>query len=193
MRSSAVTGKRHGLSLLELLVALALLALIAGGLVGAFGVGTQVFDRARSLGAHQDELAARRQLRSAVVQALPPTRITPFPNSFQGAPDRLQFVTLKDAPYAPDAAAMRFDVVWSGDVLALTVQTLDDTGATRQEWVHTLSSGVQDVSFEFLDTVSDVPEWKPFWSDRADLPTLVRITGNGGTPRWVEFTVAPRL
>lgn len=172
---------------------LALLALIAAGLAGAFGVGTQVFDRARTLGTQQEELAARRQLRSAVMQALPPSRITPFPNVFVGAPDRLRFVTLKTAPYVPDAAALRFDVTWSGDVLAMTVQSIDDTGETLQEWVHTLSGDVAEVAFQYLDTTGDAPEWTPFWADRPDLPTLVRITGAGGAPRWVEFTVAPRL
>lgn len=193
MRNDSALGARRGLSLLELLVALALLALIASGLAGAFGVGTQIFERARGLGSHQDELAARRQLRSALMQALPPTRITPFPNSFLGAPDRLRFVTLKNAPYATDASALRFDLGWSGDTLTLDVQAIDDTGVAQSEWEHILSTDVQQVSFQFLDMTGDAPEWTPFWSDRPDLPALVRITGQGGSPRWVEFTVAPRL
>lgn len=193
MRNRRAHGPRAGLSLLELLVALALLAVITSGLAGAFGIGTQVFDRAQSLGAQQEEVAARRQLRSALMQALPIARITPFPNSFVGASDRVQFVTLKDAAFAPDAAALRFDVIWSGTTLSMTVEAIDDTGAVLEQWSHILSRDVRDVSFQFLDTSGETPEWTPFWSNRPDLPGLVRITGAGGSPRWVDFAVAPRL
>lgn len=193
MRSRNAHGARRGLSLLELLVSLALLSLIAGGLASAFGIGTQVFDRARALDGQQEELAARRQLRAAVTQILPMSRLTPFPNQFAGAPDRLSFVTLMDAPYAPQAAALTFEVTWTGQTLTMDVAAIDETGVPGTAWSHVLSRDVRNVSFQYLDTSGDTPAWVPVWSDRPDLPALIRITAEGGQPRWVEFTVGPRL
>ena len=127
------------------------------------------------------------------MQALPPTRITPFPNGFVGAPDRIQFVTLKATPYAPDASALRIEVAWLDGALSMTVEAIDDSGDVQEAWVHRLSDAVSEVSFQYLDATGERALWTPSWSDRPDLPALVRITGTGGTPRWVEFTVAPRL
>ncbi|WP_415400589.1 prepilin-type N-terminal cleavage/methylation domain-containing protein [Tateyamaria sp. SN3-11] len=185
--------RRAGLSLIELLVSLALLALIAAGLAGAFGVGTQVYDRARALNQHQEELAARRQLRSALAQALPLYRITPFPNSFVGAPDRLQFVTLKETPYAPDASALKVEVLWASNTLSMLVEAIDDRGTVLASWDHTLARDVRNVTFQYLDDSGDVPDWAPVWTGTPELPDLIQIVGEGGAPRWVDFVVAPRL
>lgn len=193
MLSRRISNGRAGLSLLELLVSLSLLALIAAGLAGAFGVGTQVFDRAQSLNSHQGEIAARRQLRAALMQALPPNRITPFPNSFVGAPDRLAFVTMAEAPFSTDAAALTYSVQWNGTALLLDVAAIDDEGAVINGWQHVLASDVSNVTFRFLNTEGDSPVWQPTWADQPGLPALVQITGEGGAPAWVEFTVAPRL
>ena len=194
MQSKAkISQSCAGLSLLELLVSLALLALIAAGLAGAFGVGTQVYDRARALNEHQEELAARRQLRSALAQALPLYRITHFPNSFVGAPDRLQFVTLKETPYAPDASALKVEVLWASNNLTMQVEAIDDTGAVLASWDHTLARDVRNVSFQYLDNSGDTPDWAPVWTGAPNLPALVQITGERGAPRWVDFVVAPRL
>ncbi|MEL7092175.1 MAG: prepilin-type N-terminal cleavage/methylation domain-containing protein [Pseudomonadota bacterium] len=186
-------GPRAGLSLIELLVSLALLALIAAGLAGAFGVGVQVFDRAQAVATDQAELALRRQLRATLLEALPPNRITPFPNTFAGDPDKLSFVTLKPWAFAPDAAASRVDVGWSGGALTLTLVAVDDSGAPLDQWDHVLSEGVGDVAFAYLDTSGETPVWEGTWRDRPDLPALVRITGTGGSPEWVDFVVGPRL
>lgn len=192
MLNNAPHRTRAGLSLLELLVSLALLALIAAGLAGAFGVGTQVFDRAQLLNTHQDEIAARRQLRSALMQALPPNRITPFPNSFVGAPDRMEFVTLTEAPFA-DGAALQFTVDWNGQSLSLSVNAITDEGEVIATWQHPLADNVENVAFRYLNITGDTPVWDSAWTDQAGLPALVQITGEGGMPTWVEFTVAPRL
>ncbi|WP_299695282.1 prepilin-type N-terminal cleavage/methylation domain-containing protein [uncultured Tateyamaria sp.] len=184
---------RAGLSLVELLVALALLSLIGAGLAGAFGVGVRVFDRAGQLGIHQDEIAARRQLRASLVQALPGSRITTFPNSFVGAPDDMQFTSLQSTPFAPDAAASRITLRWDGSTLSFDFEPMSDDGETLGRWSYAMSNDVGEVSFSYLDTSGDAPVWQSSWADRPDLPALVRITATGGAPEWVDFVVAPRL
>ena len=186
-------GSRSGLSLLELLVSLALLALIAAGLAGAFGVGVQLFDRSQDVAENREELALRRQLRTALLGALPPTRITPFPNAFEGDPDRLGFVTMTPWPFALNAAASRVEVSTSGGALMMRLTTINDAGAVVAQWDHTLSDGISDVSFSYLDTSGDIPVWESTWREQPTLPALVRITATGGSPDWVDFVVGPRL
>ncbi len=193
MLNSAPRGSRAGLSLLELLVALSLLALIAAGLAGAFGVGVQVFDRAQDLDTHHEELSARRQLRSALAQALPASRITPFPNSFLGTADSMTFTSLQETPFASQASALRIEVFWTASTLAMTVDAIADDGTVQDRWDHVLSRNITDVAFSYLDSSGDTARWQSIWNGRADLPALIRITGTGGAPEWVDFVVGPRL
>ena len=95
---SAPRPSRAGLGLLEVLISLALLALIAGGLSGALGLGLRLNERSQAAVAEQDELALRARLRHWLMTAIPPERITHVPAVFEGAPDVVTFTT---AP--PDA------------------------------------------------------------------------------------------
>ena len=71
--------KENGFSLLELLVALALLSVIGVGLAGAMRLGADTYSRAQSLEGHSAEISARARLRRLLEGATPPTLLPPYP------------------------------------------------------------------------------------------------------------------
>ena len=184
---------RSGLSLFELLVALALLALITAGLAGALGMAVRVWDRAAGLYALSEEIALRGRLRSWLEQATPPTRLTPFPAGLTGSADGLSFVTLAETPFAPDAAALRVTVSREGDRLTLLAETLDDEGTTLSRIEGPLARGIAP-RFAYYDDMAQPPAWRDSWENTDTLPALVRITAEeGSTPDWPDFVVRPVL
>lgn len=185
---------KAGLSLLELLVSLALMALIAGGLAGAFGIGTKLWERTFALDEHRTEIALRLRLRGWIEQALPPSRLTPFPADFQGSATGLQFTTLAQTAFAPEAAALIISLQVDDDALILSTQAINDTGEPLWTRKDPLLHDVQTLDFAYLHRDGEALEWRSDWQDSARLPALVKITtGTGTTPAWPDFIVRPRL
>ena len=187
-------GSRSGLSLFELLIAMALLALIAAGLTGSIGLGIRLNDRTEDVAALHEPLAARRILRQLLQSALPPSRITPFDNRFDGGPQSLSFTTLGGKSLAPDAAALRVSVRLEGQALLLVIEAVDDLGGLSPVVDTSLVSAANGVEILFLDRAADPPAWTDRWEDEDRLPSLVSIRAEPGSqPDWPEFTVAPLL
>jgi hypothetical protein len=185
---------RSGLSLLELLLALALLAAIAGGLVGTVGLGIRLNDRTSALAEEHDPLAARRLLRALLQSALPPDRITPFDPGFRGDADGFSFVTLSSRSLAPDAAAIRIAVTVQGSDLVMEVETIPDQGQGRTVLTGLLATGAESVTISYFDQHADPPGWSASWESDARLPDLVRVEiPIGSQPDWPEFTVSTAL
>ena len=141
--------RRAGLSVLELLVALALLALIAGGLAGGMGLGLRLFERARALEALAPELALRTQLRAWLAAALPPDRIEGMPTPFEGRPDGMGFHTARPTPFAPEAALLRVEVRVEDDALVLEAVALGADGGKVARYPGRLADGVDGMGFAY--------------------------------------------
>ena len=187
MRPSPRFSKRAGLTLLELLVALALMALIGAGIAGAMGIGIRVFERAQVLDAGQIEQTHRRQLRRFLMEALPPTRITPFPNAFRGGTDTLSFVTLAEAPFALDAAALQVTVTAGLGPTTMVITAIDDQGRVMATWEAPLAEGAVTIRY-----LGETEEWRTDWEGQPQLPRLLDISISGSV-EWPPLTVAPRL
>lgn len=185
---------KSGLSLLELLLALALLAVIAAGLVGTVGLGIRLNDRTSALAEEHDPLAARRLLRALLQSALPPDRITPFDPAFQGGANGFAFVSLAGRSLAPDAAAIRVAVTVQGTDLVMTVDTIPDKGQGRTVLTTLLAARTEGVAISYFDGLADPPGWSESWDFDTRLPDLVRVEiPEGSKPDWPEFTVSPAL
>ncbi|WP_208353094.1 hypothetical protein [Pseudaestuariivita rosea] len=180
-------SSRSGLSVLELLMSLALLALIAGGLASAMGLGIRLYDRSTQISEHSDELTLRTRLRDWLATATPETQLVRFPTKFQGRMDGFSFVTLKPTPFAPDAAALRISVLFQDNVLTMSAEALDDENQTIQVFSAPLLTSTETVGFSYYDREEGV--WHGDWTSPA-LPALVRIEAETGTtPEWPAFTV----
>ena len=181
-------SNKSGFTLLELLVALALLGVIGAGLASAMRLGTETYSRARTLDTENVHAASRAQLRRLIAEATPPNLLTPFPKEFRGTQDELTFVTLAPLGFARDAAGLRVSVSHEDAVLIATLEPFDDDGTVLRQYRSEIAREVSTASFSYY---SD-GEWQNEWSDTAILPRLVRITVNDGSaPFWPEFTVEP--
>ncbi len=181
---------RLGLSLMELLIALALLAAITGALATSTQFGVRLLDRTQSLQEDNAEIALRFRLRTWLGTATPPTRLARFPTDFVGSETGFTFTTLAPAPFAPDSAALRITVGASGADLAMQLDELNDQGEIIITHERVLATDASQVSISYYANDPETPGWRGSWADTSRLPSMVRITADpGSTPDWPEFTV----
>lgn len=172
MSARRTTG---GISLLEMLVALAVLAMIALAFSSVFARSGQI--ALRGVGASEQLLlsANRNLLQTYSARMLAPSRTRA--RAFSGSPDRLS------AWFAPDFD----DAYWPGAPASLSLEydsvtksvTLETTGATSEQGSPKtvqlpLASSVRTLvlSYWSVDT-----GWSDSWDDLTKLPDLI----------WVEF------
>lgn len=185
---------RTGLSLFELLVSLALLALLSAGLAAALNIGAQLYSRTTTLGVADEQVVLRGRLRGWLASAVPPAQLVPFPSRFIGTAEGLEFTTLAETPFAPDASGLRVSLAFDGGELRMAVRTMSDDGSTLAEFDHLLTSDTGAGSISYFDASSDPPEWRGSWQETTRLPDLVQITTDPTSrPDWPEFTVRPIL
>lgn len=165
---------RAGLSLFELLVSLALLALISAGLANALDLTVRLYDRTVALPASTASAALRVRLRQWMVTALPPSHPAPFPVDFTGTNSEMAFTTLSAKGFAPEAAALRIEISRDGNALFVHIKTLADDGSVQSEFDHILATDVTP-EFAYFDALSNAPGWLADWEDETRLPTLLRI------------------
>lgn len=175
---------RAGFSLLELLVALALLGIIGAGLASAIRLGTQTYSRAQALETDGIQAAMRAQMRRLLSEATSPNLLTPFPKSFRGSAQELSFVTLAPLGFARDAAGLRVSLALENSALMATLEPFDEDGTAQQQYRSELAKEVETLSISYFadDT------WQDSWDNTATLPQLVRIE-LGAETLWPEFTV----
>ncbi len=187
-------SRQSGLSLLELLIALALLAMIAAGLAASMGLGIRLYERTTSDAELTDEIALRVRLRALLAAAEPPSLTLPFATGLSGGRTGFTFTTLAASQLFPDSAALRVSVSNEGETLRLELQALDDNGTSIHSLSRILATEVDGPVFSYFDDAKDPPLWLPEWTEPTRLPTLVRVTANPGSiPDWPEFTVRLRL
>lgn len=181
---------QSGLSLFELLIALALLAFISAALASSFSLGSRLFVKSTQIAALSDELALRSRLRRWLSTATPPSLLTGFALKFEGQSDGLTFVTLTPTPFAPDAAGLTINVAISDKTLSLTAIAFDDDGKKISNYSGILAENVTQIKFNYYTVEEEELGWQNSWTNTARLPDLVRIeVGEGSQLEWPEFTV----
>ena len=186
-RRSSAAAQQAGFSLLELLVALALLAVLAVMLTGALQFGTNVWRHKEVRRDGADLVAAYRTLENNIERALPiPERIAGTNDAFMafdGTVDEVRFVVAN-----PGHIGRLGDTV-----LRLAIETRNGTQFLGISWapydpkiglmVETFNEtlillpDVRSISLRYFGASSNDPvvRWSDEWQRQATLPQLVGI------------------
>lgn len=182
-----------GLSLIELLVALGLLAIVLVGLLSTTQLGVSLLDRAQREHEFHNELATRVRLRGWLQRAQPARANDEYPFNFIGQAQEMSFVSLASTPYFPKAYSMKVTVRTNQEGLQLVLEGLDENGSSLQTLHRRLNLSTSFL-FQYWDASETKPKWSSDWTDPGRVPNLVKITRLGdSTPYWPEFIVAPLL
>ncbi|MSO92491.1 MAG: prepilin-type N-terminal cleavage/methylation domain-containing protein [Rhodospirillales bacterium] len=196
--------REAGLTLVELLVALAILALIATLISNAMAIGaagTETVDRRAEWA---DELrlgqsTIRRHLAEARPVRWPDGRRSVI--AFDGNADSVSFISVVPAwPGAAGLYLVRFQLVGGELVMTrrITAGESPEFAFDRHSERRVLATGVSTLRFAYFGT--DDPRqpagWSDRWHQRSRLPSLVSLNIAYADPakgRWPTLTVAPVL
>jgi type II secretory pathway pseudopilin PulG len=183
-------SRSSGLTLLELLLSLAILAFVVAGLASSLRLSIRGWEKTSELSLYDSEVALRIRLRLWLEAAASPGQIADFPVAFSGTGTEFSFTTLSVVSADADASATRVTVRRDNQVLSLRLAELDEDGRERAVTERTLAAGLEDVRITYFDPTGEVSGWRTTWDNPDHLPKLVRITAAPGSqPFWPEFTV----
>ena len=182
--------KKHqcGLTLLEVLIAAAILAGIAMGLAPAINAASRA-----SISIHQksniaEELRTSRQVFRDVVRQQIQMPSEMQDHLFKGTANEFSFASIDPITMKPVLIELSVTATAPKQVLVRLKAEGDKSGAP-----YLLLSNVTDAHFEFLDKRNGQDQWRRNW-DQAFLPALVRLTGTlqtRGTGRPFLVEAAP--
>jgi hypothetical protein len=182
---------RSGVSLLETLIALLVMAMVAALLSAGFGSGARYLTRSQASSLLVEQAVARHELRIWLEYALE----GPVPDDdrtiWTGTSDNLAFLTVpQDGFFWPGKATQVLLAAADPTVRAVGVAP---TRMSEQERVLRLATEGVRLRFRYWGKPSseELPNWQDSWSADAGLPGLVRITFEGDGPLPAPMVVRP--
>lgn len=200
--------RARGFTLVELTVALALMALMATVLFGALSLAARSWDAGEG---KVDEVAGMRQVESYLreqLTALYPQRLrkaVEVPLLFAGEREELRYAAALPARVAEGGVFyFRLALVRNGDksqlvqerVIPDTAASAEPEFASAQQSV--LAEGIAELKLSYFGrdpnaSDADAPTWRDRWDDRNQLPLLVRIEVKPvNREPWPPLVVEPR-
>ncbi len=172
--------KRRGFTLVELVVALAILAAVAAVIGTSFASGVLVWDRARSFDARRvDALLAIEELERDLRQSVPFQGI-----AFKGEeqelqfPGRVRYSANADGEHPEQMAEIVYS--WDEERGLLLRRTHVAKGTVVPDPAEAVVTDVSALQFTYLGVSEDDPDsaaWGTSWSDvRQHAPSAVRIS-----------------
>jgi general secretion pathway protein J len=200
----------RGFTLVEVVVALALIALIATALLSSLRFGQRSYEQVlRNGSAPWDVFASQRLIRRLIESAAAPAYQegrSPSPSSFDGRVDEISL--LAPAPLAEGGAGTyKYHLALRSHALGkepagndLIVRWSTDLAATPAEEV--LIENVASVEWNYMERASpqggavQQAAWTDQWADTRHLPALVRLKvhfRHGDSRHWPDLIVTPRV
>jgi prepilin-type N-terminal cleavage/methylation domain-containing protein len=174
-------ARKGGMTLLELLIATALVAVAALVVAQAFAAGVRVWSRASQLSGHYaDSVLALEQWQQELRNTLPCRR-----TSFRGGRTWMEIPALiaepgKGGPGSqPGLIRYEFDV--AGQKLE-RVPTLCVSGASDAVRRETVAGGVKSIEFSYAGRSGgggSALEWEQAWEGRTNTPVAVKVMWRG--------------
>jgi general secretion pathway protein J len=202
-----------GMTLIEALVALALMAILAVGILTTFRIGGRVYNQVTRLDASaRDTVSVQQFLTRTLESAYPlhphPGRLT-TEYGLEGTEQTLKF--LAPMPQSSGSAGhYRYELSVEpaeGSSSNLLVRWSlargrSSAGPIDGRNAEVLLEKIDSLEWSYLETVDPTsglsvsPRWLPTWMATARLPTLVRLRVRfppGDARSWPEFVAAPRI
>lgn len=194
--------RRHarGFTLIEVLVGLALLALIVGLLAGALRLGLRGADTVAARVAALDDLRTAQGLLRRHIENAQPILFNDESRgvvAFRGLPNGVQFVADmigRDGRSGLWLVQLAIETVDARSRLTLTRRLLTAGppqfvfDARDEQSLLFVSQG--ELRFSYFDG----RRWRPTWAMSDGMPRLVRLQGpEEGQSDWLDFIAAPRL
>jgi general secretion pathway protein J len=196
--------QQRGFTLIEILVAVALMTLIATILVSSLHVGGHTWQRVtRATESTQDVAQAQAFLRQRLSSIYPFDRATDAVSSkgfLTSDGGTLEFSGF--APESTGSGILRYQIVVDSDSATLEVRSrVDRNGlldSQSSEWSReALLTHVAGIAVQFWQKTSDQPgQWVDRWADPQELPHLIRIevTFPANDPRrWPALYIEARV
>ena len=206
-------ARAAGFTLVELLIALALLGLLSLAIFGELRFGTHAWSAVARVDQEAETIGAVQALLRLKLQTAYPmlTRATDLSEAggerhvdFDGARDALGFVSFLPDRAGPPVTArltLRAEPTPDGDALRLVAAWRPALGPGNDGAApvgSVLLERIAALRFSYYGVPEGrtAPEWTDSWTQRRDLPQLVSVTvafPDGDRRRWPELIVAPRI
>jgi general secretion pathway protein J len=200
--------RESGFTLLELIIAMMLLALMSGLLFGTLSLSASSWDRGEAKAAQVSDMRLTEEFLRRALTAQHPLRLHKALNQplyFQGTRESLAFAAVLPGQASGGIYYFRLAVTPSGDASRLTLArvipdaaaiTPPDFGGAPQS---DLADAITEVRFSYFGRDADsndanAPTWRDRWDDPQILPLMIRVdvTPVKGTP-WPSLVVEPRI
>jgi prepilin-type N-terminal cleavage/methylation domain-containing protein len=193
-------SSNRGFTLVEVLLALTIFALMGTILYGAFALGQKAVEKTQASFEKNQQRRAFADLLGSYIRSSFPYRATPQDPAiyYQGEEQQLSFVSASSLALGGRGMAM-IRISWregeNGDgSLSLSedlpVRLGEESAAGGQHNSVVLQEGIKQLRFAYLDPQSEGEEWEERWdaSERKILPRAVRLSYQTGAGREVHWT-----
>jgi len=200
MTSASKDSSKAGFTLLEVVVALTIFALMGAILYGALALAQKAVERSQVRFEKNQQMRAFADLMGSYVRSSHPYRATPQDPAiyYQGEEEQLSFVSASSLALGGRGMAL-VRVSWQereGGEGALTlseelpVRLGEEGGVGGQRNSVVLREGIKQLRFTYLDPQSDGEQWEERWdaAERKVLPRAVRLSYRTDTGKEIRWT-----
>lgn len=182
---------RAGVTLLETLVALLIMAMVAAILSSGFSASIRNLNRSAGVSTAVDHALARHDLRRWLENASPTSVPSDTRPQLQGTAKELTFLAVPPMPdFWPGAAV---EVTLGGEAPTVRLRGIGPDGKTARDATLTLAPPGVRLSFSFWGrrSAEAAPGWHDDWPSGIGLPDLVKLTFTGTSRPLPPMVIRP--